>query len=109
MDVPSHLDLSQYGVPESEEGSNKEANYRLDGVIIHEGNLRSGHYYAAVRSSDKRWAVYNDHMVSFADEEFILQVASGLKPISSLVERYGRFGSEVKVSATGYILFYSRL
>lgn len=48
--------------------------YNLNGLCIHGGSLRGGHYYAISKNSlDKQWYEYNDSNVSKINEEKVLE------------------------------------
>ena len=41
-------------------GYNKESKYDLFGIINHEGNIDSGHYYSFIKNENKKWIEFND-------------------------------------------------
>lgn len=57
------------------EGSLKH-NYKLKGIIIHQGNANYGHYYSFVRVGDS-WLCCDDMRVEKVDEERVFQIAQG--------------------------------
>lgn len=73
--------------------------------------MQAGHYYSAVKEShaDKEWTLFNDHVVQRVDEESVLRVAAGIEPRAPLLDRYGKLGERLRNSATGYLLFYTRM
>lgn len=75
------LDLAPYmfGAPEG-----TYADYRLSGVVEHDGSVVSGHHVAHVKSADGKWATKND-------------------ATSTLIEDEDAFGKQA------YILMYSRV
>lgn len=65
VNFPESLNISEWI---SDKGSNESGQYRLYGVIVHEGHsCNSGHYHAFVRNSNDIWYSMNDcsvHQVS---------------------------------------------
>jgi len=59
-----NFNLSQF-TQESNDGSVRNANYTLCGIVNHGGSLNGGHYTAeCMNNENKRWYDFNDSMVS---------------------------------------------
>lgn len=84
--------------------------YHLHSIVVHEGNIDTGHYYTYIRpklssySSDPSgerhsdWFKYNDHVVSTVKESEVLENSYGISR-----------GGEVRLSTpTAYMLVYIR-
>ena len=50
---PELLDLSSLSI----DGS---CIYRLQGIIVHQGTISSGHYYSFVQVKPEQWMLFND-------------------------------------------------
>lgn len=107
LKIPSSLDLSEFS---SSSAVFQPSKYELRAIVVHEGSLQAGHYYAAVSTQDggDKWIVYDDHNVHIVKEESVLRVAEGMEPLSFLLSKYDHINDKFRVSATGYLLFYSR-
>jgi len=57
----------------------KDCQYRLKGVVIHEGSADSGHYYSFIKEPEGRWMEFNDHIVSTFDFSKLPEEAFGTK------------------------------
>ncbi|EAY11540.1 Clan CA, family C19, ubiquitin hydrolase-like cysteine peptidase [Trichomonas vaginalis G3] len=73
--------------------------YSLAGVIVHEGDVDNGHYFAIVQGDDKEWYYCNDHNLEYFDVTKMKQWSFGVGENASAVRE--------KVW-TGYLLFYKR-
>jgi hypothetical protein len=71
-------------------------NYRLTGVIVHDGHAEGGHYYSLVRL-DGRWFSFNDTEVS------------ELSPAHFETTVYGNSADEMAFGPSAYLLFYTRI
>lgn len=63
---PDHIDLSPYldeDLPDSEKQENW--NYKLHGVLVHQGSISNGHYYAMIKplSHENNWLRFEDDKV----------------------------------------------
>lgn len=72
--------------------------YRLQGVIIHQGTAESGHYYSLVRKA-KGWVKCNDEEITDFDEKDIEKEAFG--GVSSQ-------GKSELLERSAYLLIYAR-
>ena len=48
--------------------SRKDHIYNLYGVVIHNGSMNGGHYYAHVKNFSNKWTCYNDHRCFGVDD-----------------------------------------
>ena len=75
---PETLDMSAYCVPRT---TNVCSTYRLYSVIVHQGSIYNGHYFAYVRrrskiqgaDSSSKWFCFNDAEVKVVDLDAVLQ------------------------------------
>ena len=68
IEYPTILDMNNYCLNYQE----KSTKYELSGIIIHTGNLNSGHYYSICKNSlENKWKIYNDTNVIDIDEKYI--------------------------------------
>ncbi|KAF8278032.1 ubiquitin hydrolase CA [Trypanosoma cruzi] len=88
--------------------TNSPAIYDLQGVIVHRGSVRSGHYYCYIRQWDPvqesflRWIEYDDDKVTVVSEDLAVSNNFG-----GCVTRQGR-QSSVMATNNAYILSYVR-
>ena len=59
---PQKLDIFQF--IDKDCGYDKECKYNLFGIINHEGNINSGHYYSFIKNENKEWIEFSDSKVS---------------------------------------------
>lgn len=74
---PSLLDLDPYTLPESRgiDGN----RYRLQGILVHSGDTKQGHYRAFLRPSvEETWYEFDDHRVSKKDYDVVLRDSVGV-------------------------------
>lgn len=112
--------MTKYGAETVQEDLEIAANYELTAVVVHVGNILGGHYYTMARveteqddnedeeEEESSWVLLNDNQVLQQEEENVLGIASGYEAKSRRVDKYG-IGESLRSSATGYILFYSRV
>lgn len=55
----------------------KSRHYRLHAVMVHEGDVNQGHYWAYVNHTEKNWLKFNDNTVSQSSWEEIIKEAAG--------------------------------
>ena len=71
VNFPEHLNISEWI---SDKNSGETCQYRLYGVIVHEGHsCNSGHYHAFVRSSNDIWYSMNDSSVNQVSLDTVLR------------------------------------
>lgn len=62
----------------------KEFPYTLHCIVIHEGEDNSGHYYSYIKNHiEDKWFKYDDHRVSYVEEEQVLGEAFGLTKLKT--------------------------
>lgn len=124
MDIPLELNLRAFA---TQTPVDKTAGiYSLSAIVVHEGSLDVGHYYAfakiplsvyekgagkaaGVYSSDRYvWVKLNDQNVSMVTEEEVLQVARGLRRARTTNTVFQRL-MDNDTSTNAYLLFYSQL
>lgn len=137
MDIPVELNMRQFAAPPSSQvGSNNISNndqqvppvlhdptagiYDLTAIVVHEGNLETGHYYTFVKvplqyaehrtcSSDRFiWVKCNDQQVTpVSREEDVLQVARGLRKSRTTNTIFQKL-LDNDTSTNAYLLFYTQ-
>ncbi|CAJ1426372.1 unnamed protein product [Effrenium voratum] len=61
FEFPRRLDLSQFAPG--------AGHYQLHSVVVHSGDVNSGHYYAYIRPNlDERWVKFDDDNVTFCSD-----------------------------------------
>jgi ubiquitin C-terminal hydrolase len=70
------------------------ANYVLHGVVLHAGQLSSGHYTSLVRIGD-RWLLFNDSSVEPISESDFENAAFGRSHTAAYLLFYIRVGAEI--------------
>ncbi len=94
------------------------AKYNLQAAIIHEGSLEFGHYYAYAKvpinqelcnAEKQHWVKLNDHTVSQATIDEVLQVARGMTGVipTRAIGPRPTLGAN-SFSTNAYILFYTQ-
>lgn len=93
IECPMKTGLGEWFVGKGKDKEGEEVEYRLTGVIVHEGSgAMSGHYYAYVRR-ESGWFCCDDlYVVSVGEEEM-----------------RGTLFTAMKSKRTAYLLFYSRV
>lgn len=93
MECPMKTGLGEWFVGAGKRREEEDADYRLTGVIVHEGSgAMSGHYYSYVWR-DNGWFCCDDlYVVSVAEEEMRTTLFTAMKS-----------------KRTAYLLFYSRV
>ncbi|PXF43762.1 Ubiquitin carboxyl-terminal hydrolase 46 [Gracilariopsis chorda] len=91
MPCPFEMRMSEWCTDECEQ---KDIEYNLSAVIVHEGNgASSGHYYSYIYRHDKaEWYVYDDSMVSVVSRRELQQ----------------KLFTAARSRRTAYLLFYTQ-
>ena len=76
-------------------------NYKLTGIVIHDGLADVGHYYSIIKIEDK-WFMFNDKQVSEFPEEYIENEAFG-----RIIYEDDEYENTM-FSPSAYILFYTK-
>ena len=64
----------------------KESAYYIHGIVMHEGEANSGHFYSYIKDHcEDKWYKFNDHLVSEAgsEEEVLSEAFGNVKPKAS--------------------------
>ena len=77
-----------------------DSSYALSAVIVHEGEVDSGHYFSIVQAEDGEWYLCNDSNIEYFDVTKMKSWAFGVG------ENYSAVREKVW---TGYMLFYKRI
>jgi hypothetical protein len=78
--------------------SDPESNYKLTGVVVHNGSPERGHYIALVESKEKEWYDCDDEWIKYFNTEQISYWSFGGE---SRTDQYGN-------CYTAYLLFYKK-
>eukprot|EP01080_Neovahlkampfia_damariscottae_P003426 gene3426-5971_t len=73
-EFPIDLDLKKYF---NDEQNKLETDYVLFGVLIHSGNVDSGHYYSFIQKEKGQWFKFNDEKVFTLNEESVFKDSFG--------------------------------
>ena len=72
-EFPFDIDLKDYVDPESPD-KNQDWRYRLQGVLVHSGDLHGGHYFALLKpEKDGRWFKFDDDRVTPVTDKEVLE------------------------------------
>lgn len=118
VDIPETLDLGAYAMEEALSRDQTAGKYNLQAAIIHEGSLEFGHYYAYAKvpinhemcNADRQhWVKLNDHTVTPAKLEEVLQIARGMTGVAPtrVIGQRPTLGAN-SFSTNAYILFYTQ-
>ena len=97
-EFPSVLDMMPY-TQKGQEGSTETELYNLKGVVIHQGNADSGHYYSYIKDKEQ-WIQFNDTLVSFAKLDDVISEGYG--------GSYGDKKKYIEKTKNAYLLFYEK-
>ncbi|CAK70549.1 unnamed protein product (macronuclear) [Paramecium tetraurelia] len=105
LEFPHVLNLSKYtreALSDLEFKQDSYYQYKLKGVVVHQGTAECGHYYSLINTMDDKWLKFNDSVI----EEFDINLLS--------YECFGGKQSEIRQgfqpmgSTNAYILVYER-
>jgi len=103
FEFPDFIDLHEF-FAEDVQGSCFNAEYELFGIIVHQGTVDYGHYYAYIRpTTDNQWLLFNDNSVSKVTREKAFNDNFGGKS-----EYYNMWASGSEKSHSAYMLIYVR-
>jgi hypothetical protein len=115
IEVPLSLDLRAYATSSSSSTSLPTATtgrYTLSAVVVHEGSLEYGHYWAFVKikgAGHAQWVRCNDQEVVPVDEQVVLQAARGEATLAAGKARLHRAMGSDAFSTNAYLLFYTEI
>ena len=92
------LDMSNFAPDVEPEKAIKDPKYyefKLKGLIIHEGNADYGHYYSLIKTSNA-WYEFNDKIIKLFD------------PVELKERAYGNLGEKQSSKGSAYVLLYQR-
>lgn len=114
-EFPDKIDLKPYLDEEvSDEVKNQNWNYKLHGVLVHQGSISNGHYYAMIKpnANDNTWLRFDDDKVWKVTPTQVFQENFGHDELSSdqlsrlsRLEQNQYFTSRV---TSAYMLVYYR-
>ncbi len=119
FEFPTTLDLEPYL---AEELRGAPLPYRLHSVLVHSGDVNTGHYYAYIRQDDEvgpaperaSWFKYDDEVVTKVSEAEMLEDSFGTAPVEVTGKRVpgGMAGAMrnliSKATSSAYMLVYVR-
>ncbi|AAS54134.1 AGL357Wp [Eremothecium gossypii ATCC 10895] len=112
-EFPESIDLSPYLDPEVQEDSPANAKYNLHGVLVHTGDISTGHYYAMIKPGlEDAWYRFDDDKVWRVTKKQVFEQNFGFDKLSeydlrSLTkEQYQNYLIARQTSA--YMLVYIR-
>lgn len=111
VEFPMELQLKRYLVDE------RDAHYRLAGVVVHYGTAEFGHYFSYIdserdgpTSSGLRWLEFNDHKVKeFKLANLESECFGGASSSTADTEDFGWWKARTENSQNAYILVYEKL
>ncbi|CAD8054531.1 unnamed protein product [Paramecium primaurelia] len=106
LEFPHLLNLSKYtreALSDFEFKQDSYYQYKLKGVVVHQGSAQCGHYYSLINTNDDRWLKFNDSVIEEFDLNLLSNECFGGKQ-SELNQ-----GFQVIGSTNAYILVYQRI
>lgn len=102
FEFPDRVDLSPYldaDLPASVK--NENWNYKLHGVLVHQGSISNGHYYALIKPSahDSTWLRFDDDKVWKATPTQVFRENFGASVLTS-----GQFQRLTRVEQNEYLI-----
>ncbi|KAL1922126.1 uncharacterized protein VTP21DRAFT_10768 [Calcarisporiella thermophila] len=98
-EFPLEIDLEEFLDPEADRS--KPYKYRLQGVLVHSGNLHGGHYFALLKpEKNSNWFKFDDDRVVPVAEKEVLEdnyggeIGHGIRYESEIDEILAPVGSE---------------
>jgi ubiquitin C-terminal hydrolase len=78
IEYPDEIDMSRYYALKMDKNGNIEYSddltYTLYAVIVHQGQINSGHYYAYIKEyKSQRWIKFNDKTVTYATTKEVFE------------------------------------
>ncbi|EGR34208.1 ubiquitin carboxyl-terminal hydrolase family protein, putative [Ichthyophthirius multifiliis] len=122
-EFPFDLDMKQYTKlnEENEQYGNEYFQYKLRGIIIHQGTSDSGHYYSIIQEKEGNWMEFNDMQIQPFDIQEIQQEGFGgfeekidgkfqnSQQINKLQQSQQQGNNQIHKNKNAYMLFYERV
>lgn len=114
-EFPDKIDLAPYldsDLPESVRSENW--NYKLHGVLVHQGSISNGHYYAMIKpeATSETWLRFDDDKVWKVTPTQVFQENFGASDLSPaqvrLLTRLERNEFMIRRATSAYMLVYYR-
>lgn len=107
----NHLDLKPY-ISKTSENYNENWEYKLHCVLVHQGDVSIGHYYAMIKPNDEdKWFKFDDERVSRVTEETVFDEGFGRGPPQPYDRSMSRDEYQmhvIKHQTSAYMLVYVR-
>lgn len=112
---PDQIDLSPYldeDLPQ--EVKNENWNYKLHGVLVHQGSISNGHYYAMIKTkaNDDHWLRFEDDKVWKVTKSQVFEENFGANELSQeeffKLSKYEQNENLIRRSTSAYMLVYYR-
>ncbi|CAH6719278.1 ubiquitin carboxyl-terminal hydrolase 15 [[Candida] jaroonii] len=114
-EFPDQIDLSPYLDEDlSPEIRNENWNYKLHGVLVHQGSISNGHYYTMIKpnAKDNQWYRFEDDRVWKVTPTEAFQANFGCDEITEMeyvkMSRQEQSDYIIKRSTSAYMLVYYR-
>jgi ubiquitin C-terminal hydrolase len=129
-EFPESIDMKPFtheGLEESAGSKEKELpasyyNYKLKGIVIHDGSADVGHYISLIHEKNGKWKEFNDTIISDFNPSDLPHVAYGSKqaqthsfdgsPVTPLMtakkQSSSKFSFKSQSTKSAYLLFYER-
>lgn len=114
-EFPDKIDLKPYLDDEiSEDVKNQNWNYKLHGVLVHQGSISNGHYYAMIKpnSNNDTWLRFDDDKVWKATKTQVFQENFGAAELpSEILSKMSRPEQNeylIRRATSAYMLVYYR-
>ena len=110
IDISETLDLDD--LLEFDELSDKNTKniYKLHSILMHKGDVGSGHYFAYIRNRHDKdyWWEFNDESCHLRNKDYVLKSASGKICSDFRVQNNKLFERKKCNTCNAYMLFYIR-
>ena len=114
-EFPDKIDLKPYLDEDLDpEQRNQDWNYKLHGVLVHQGSISNGHYYAMIKpnSDDSTWLRYDDDKVWKVTPTQVFQENFGANILTqeqvSKLSRLEQLENLIRRVTSAYMLVYYR-
>lgn len=114
-EFPDRIDLKPYLDEDLDpEQKNQDWNYKLHGVLVHQGSISNGHYYAMIKPNedDSTWLRYDDDKVWKVTPTQVFQENFGANVLSQeqlgKLSRLEQLENLIRRVTSAYMLVYYR-